>query len=110
PHASHVLVSASRRNKLPESSRSRDERAPQNSGAPRELCFISVHLWLLLAHDLHFSFQFDSALLSCGLLDSIDQLKDIARPCSALVDDEITVHFGNACFSDRRIFQSEFVD
>src|SRR5207249_7610445 len=86
--------------------RSPEKRRVPSPVRPSTLQSFSANLSVSLnwfSYDLNLSFQFNSALISGRLLDSVNQLKHIGRGRAAVVYDEITVHFRDARFSDRRI-------
>src|SRR5438105_2824427 len=90
-HASRVLVAASRRNNLFREARPAGKsprwrgRHRQHAGRVRY-----PETSRFLPHDLHFGFQFDSALFSRRVLNSRNQFQDIGRGRTAIVDDKIS--------------------
>src|SRR5438105_14211643 len=110
-HASRVLVAASRRNNLFREARPAGKR-PRWRGRHRQHAgrVRYPETSRFFPHDLHFGFQFDSALFSRDMLNPGDQLQDISCRRAAIIDDKVSVNLRDARLTHARIFQSQLID
>ena len=62
------------------------------------------------ANDLHFGFEIDATLARGGGLDFLDEGENFLSGRSAVIDDEVAMHFGNARPSYGEVLEAELLD